>query len=351
LIRTYAKTKIEESLRLNHFRIDVLPFFATPFGINVTFRNLTPTGRWIWLGMCGFMLFHQLLHLGRGRAYALQQSYGVYLSHYLSDNNFPEAKPLDFALIGGFNFSMAMLSAPVVTIIARKYSTKLPMLLGLVGFGVGFIYIPSVAVISQWFDKKRSLANGISAAGSGIGGLMFSLMDGTVMQDMSYAWALRLTAILSVSFLFIATLLIRDRNNAIQPLGRGFDIKLLRRTDVLLLLLWAFISMFGYIALLFSLPDYAHSMRLSDTQATTVNAILNLGTAVGRPFIGIISDRFGRIEVAGLLTCACGIICFVIWLPATSYGVLVLFAFVGGAIFGSFWIASHISSMLIYMCL
>ncbi|KAJ5201723.1 major facilitator superfamily domain-containing protein [Penicillium cinerascens] len=291
-------------------------------------------------------------------------SYGVYLSHYLSDTNFPEAKPIDFALIGGFNFSMAMLSAPVVTIIARKYSTKLPMLLGLgflatgyitasfatriwqlylsqgvlVGFGVGFVYIPSIAIISQWFDKKRSLANGISAAGSGIGGLMFSLVDGTVMQNISYAWALRLTAILSCSILLIATLLIRDRNNAIQPSGRGFDIKLLRRTDVLLLLLWAFISMFGYIALLFSLPDYAHSMGLSDTQATTVNAILNLGTAVGRPLIGIISDRFGRIEVAGLLTCACGISCFAIWLPATSYGVLVLFAFVSGAIFGSFWV-------------
>lgn len=140
---------------------------------------------------------------------------------------------------------------------------------------------------------------------------------------------MRLTAILSCSILFIATLLIRNRNNAIRPSERGFDIKLLRRPDVLLLLLWEFMSMLGYIALLFSLPDYADSMGLSDTQATTVNAILNLGTAVGRPLIGIISDRFGRIEVAGILTCACGISCLTIWLPATSYRVLVLFALEG----------------------
>jgi MFS family permease len=259
---------------------------------------------------------------------------------------------------------MAMLSAPVVTILARKYSTKLPMLLGLVflatgyitasfatriwqlylsqgvlvGFGVGFIYIPSIAIISQWFDKKRSLANGISAAGSGIGGLIFSFMDGAVMQKISHAWALRLTAILSCSILFIAVLFIRDRNNAIRPSERGFDIKLLRRPGVLLLLSWSFISMLGYIALLFSLPDYAHSIGLSDSQATAINAILNLGTAVGRPLIGIISDRFGRIKVAGLLTCACGIFCFAIWLPATSYGVVVFFALFSGAIFGSFWV-------------
>lgn len=290
----------------------------------------------------------------------------MYLSYYLSEDIFPEASPIDFALIGGLNFSIAMLSAPVVTIVARKHSTKLPMLLGLgflatgyvsasfskriwqlylsqgilVGFGVGLIYIPSIAIVSQWFDKKRSLANGISAAGSGIGGLIFSFMDGTVIQKISHAWALRLTAILSCSVLFIATMLIRNRNDAIRPSQRGFDIELLRRLDVLLLLSWAFISMLGYIALLFSLPDYARSMGLSDAQATTVNAILNLGTAVGRPLIGVISDNFGRIEVAGLLTCACGISCFAIWLPATSYGVLILFACVSGAIFGAFWAVS-----------
>lgn len=299
----------------------------------------------------------------------------MYLSHYLSDNIFPGASPIDFALIGGFNFSMAMLSAPVVTIIARKYGTKLPMLLGLgflatgyisasfakevwqlyiaqgvlVGFGVGFIYIPSIAIISQWFDKKRSFANGISAAGSGIGGLIFSLMAGTVIQKISYAWALRFTAILSCIILFIATLLIRNRNNAILPSERGFDIKLLRRLDVHLLLLWAFFSMLGYITLLFSLPDYAHSMGLSDTQATTINAILNLGTAVGRPLIGITSDRYGRIEVAGLLTCACGISCLTIWLPSVSYGVLVLFALVSGAILGTFWVVSSSNASRYYM--
>jgi nitrate/nitrite transporter NarK len=145
---------------------------------------------------------------------------------------------------------------------------------------------------------------------------------------------------ISCSILTIATLLIRNWNEAIRPAQRGFDFKLLRRLDVALLLSWAFISMLRYISLLFSLPDYAQSTGLSDTQAMTVSAILNLGTAFGRPVIGIASDRYGRIEIAGLLTCACGISCFAIWIPATSYGVLVLFAFVSGAIFGVFWVVS-----------
>lgn len=297
----------------------------------------------------------------------LSQSYGVYLAYYLSEDYFPEATSIDFALIGGFNFSMAMLLAPAVTIIARKYSTKLPMLLGLgllaagyvsasfskriwqlylsqgvlIGFGVGFIYIPSIAIISQWFDKKRSLANGISAAGSGIGGLIFSFMDEEIIQKISLAWALRLTAIISCSVLIVAILLIRNRNKAIQPSQRAFDIKLLRRLDVLLLLSWSFLSMLGYITLLFSLPDYARSIGLSDSQASTVNAILSLGTAIGRPLIGVGSDYLGRIKVAGGLTWLCGITCFAIWLPASSYGVLLFFAFINGAILGVFWVVSR----------
>jgi len=105
---------------------------------------------------------------------------------------------------------------------------------------------------------------------------------------------------------------------------------------VLLLLSWALISTLGYITLLFSLPDYAISIRLSRVQATQITAFLNLGTACGRPFIGVASDRLGRIEIAGVLTLVCGLGCLVIWLPSASPGVIVFFALISGAIWEVF---------------
>lgn len=262
-----------------------------------------------------------------------------------------------------------MLVAPGVTIFARRYSVQAPMLLGailiatgfisasfarrtwqlyltqgvLIGAGVGCAYIPSTAIISQWFEKKRSLANGISSAGSGIGGIVYSFTTEAVIGRVSLAWALRITAAVSCAALLVATLLIRTRNREIRPSQRGFDFRLLRRRhpDVWLLLAWGFLSMFGYITLLFSLPDYARSTGLSSAQAAAVSAVLNLGTAIGRPLIGLTSDRFGRIEVAGLLTCASGLACFAIWMPATSYGVLLFFAVIIGAILGVFWVVSQ----------
>lgn len=288
----------------------------------------------------------------------------MFLSHFLSEDRYPKATALDFALIGGFNFSIAMLVAPVVTIAARHFGIHIPMLIGitlltaghvaasfssrvwqlylshgiLIGLGVGFTYIPSIAILSQWFQKRRSLANGISTAGSGIGGLIFSFVSEEVIKDISIAWAFRLTAIISCIMLLIATLLIRSRNETVRPYQRGFDARLLCRYDVQMLLAWSFMSMLGYITLQFSLPDFARSIGLSSSQAATIAALQSFGNAIGRPLIGIFSDRFGRIETAGFLTLICGLSCFCIWLPGTSYGTIIFFALINGAIFGIFWV-------------
>ena len=89
------------------------------------------------------------------------------------------------------------------------------------------------------------------------------------------------------------------------------------------------------------MSDFARSIGLSAEQGTQVIALLNLGTALGRPFIGVTSDKFGRFEVTAGLTMFCGLCCFAIWVPASSYGVTVLFAIISGAILGVFWVVSE----------
>ena len=107
--------------------------------------------------------------------------------------------------------------------------------------------------------------------------------------------------------------------------------------------------MFGYTTLLFSLSDFATSIHLSRSQATDIVGFLNLGTAVGRPLIGILSDRFSRTNTAAVLTLVCGLICFALWLPATSFGLTVFFALICGAILGVFWMFSISSSLLCFI--
>ena len=165
-------------------------------------------------------------------------------------------------------------------------------------------------------------------------------MSDAVIRNISLRWSLRLTATVSCSVLLVATFLIRDRNDIVRPTQRGLDLQLLARRQVIFLLMWSFLITWGYVILLFSLPDYARSVGLSDHQAGILNAVLNLGTAIGRPLIGIASDHLGRIEVAGVITLISGLSCLVIWLPATSYAALIFFSVFIGGMFGIFWVVS-----------
>ncbi|KAG6978866.1 putative transporter MCH2 [Fusarium oxysporum f. sp. conglutinans] len=244
----------------------------------------TPDGGygWVIVGSC-FIL--------NGLTWGVTASFGVYLTEYVSWKKIANAKPMEYGLVGGLNFSCAMLLAPLATHLAGRYPLNAVVLLGcflqsigyvtapfasrtwqlyltqgaLVGSGIGFIIVPSTAVLSQWLSKRRSMANGISSAGSGVGGAAFTWGTAAMIQRQGLNWALRTTGIITFVGIVIATLLLRDRNSQIQPNQRAFDIALLRSKAVVLLLLWAFISMFGYIVLLFSLSEFALAIGLSNT--------------------------------------------------------------------------------------
>ena len=235
------------------------------------------------------------------------QSYGVFLSHYLTYNTFAGATALQYAFVGGLSISLALLVSPVGTICCRKYGTRISLGIGILfqtagllgasfateiwhlflsqgaafGIGMGFLFVSSVGVVPQWFSKRRSFANSISAAGSGLGGLIYSLSTNAMIQSIGLGWAYRVLAIVSCGVNIACTMLIRDRNKEVGAIQLAFDYRLFKRIEFLLLQGWGFFSMLGYIVLLFSLPNYARSVGLTAQQGSVIGAILNLGQ--GKP--------------------------------------------------------------------
>lgn len=161
-----------------------------------------------------------------------------------------------------------------------------------------------------------------------------------MIESLGLPWTLRIIGCISCCVNLLATFYIKDRNAFVRPKQRPFDRDLVCHRSVLWLLAWAFMSMLGYITLLYSLSDFSLSINLDRTKATNITALLNLGTAFGRPCIGVVSDRLGRFEVATGLTFLCGLTCFALWVPATSYALTIIFALVSGAVLGVFWVVS-----------
>ncbi|KIW99402.1 uncharacterized protein Z518_11390 [Rhinocladiella mackenziei CBS 650.93] len=303
------------------------------------------------------------MHLINGFTWGIIASYGVYLSYYISHETFAGASDLDFTFVGGTNFATAMLCGPFVNLCVRKLGTHIPMFCGcfmfsggfvaasfatefwhlvltqgvMVGVGTGLIWLPATPILPQWFNKNRSLAQGIAAAGSGVGGIMFSASTTPMIEHLSLSWSLRITGFVAFGVLFIATLLIRDRNTTIRPRFKALDTALLKRYRVWLLIGYSFFAVLGYISCLYSLSAFAISIGLTQHEGGIVITILNVGTAIGRPFVGVLSDHFGRMTVACILTASNTALAYAIWIPTESYGLLIFLSLILGATSGVYW--------------
>lgn len=297
------------------------------------------------------------------------QTFGVFLAYYLTHDAFPTATSLDYALIGGLQLSVCMLSTVPVNYLSGRFGPRIPMYIGCiiqsggflgisfakdhvyelylgyiaVGLGIGFLYLPAINVISQWFDKKVSIANGIGGAGCGVGGIAFSFAARAAISSVGIGWTLRMLCIVTAVVNALATTFIRSRDKEVEIRYHPFNWRLLRRKGVPLLLTWTFVYQLGYVVVYYSLPDFATTIGLNDSQGATINALLNVGLAIGRLLLGYLGDQFGSVQVAGWGTFANAVMIFAIWLPAKSYGVIILFALLNGAINGLFWTVSGIT--------
>jgi MFS family permease len=309
---------------------------------------------WVCVAACATINAH---------TWGLNSSYAVFLAYYLANNAFPGATPLHYAFIGGLSISQALIVSPIATLTTRVFSTRTTLLIGVVlettsfigasfstriwhlfltqglcfGWGMGFLFVGSVGIAAQWFTTRRSLANGFAAAGSGIGGLVYSLAAQAMIKDIGLPWAFRILGIIAFVVNTCCALLIRDRNTQIGSSLLSFDWRLFKRWEFVGLMVWGFLSMLGYVVLLFSLPNYARTIGLSAQQGSIIGALLNLGQALGRPPIGYFSDNVGRLNMAGMMTFACGVFSLVIWMFAKSFGVVVFFGMLGGTVAGTYW--------------
>lgn len=205
------------------------------------------------------------------------------------------------------------------------------------GWGMGLMFVASFGIPAQWFTTKRSLASGSATCGSALGGLVYSLGANAMIKNIGLSWAFRILAIVSFVINFGSSLLLRDRNAQVKNQPSMFQASLLKNLDFLIVLLWATCSLTAYTIVLFSIPDYGQSKGLSADQGALLGALVNLGQVVGRPGVGFLSDRFGRLNVSTLMTFISGLLCFLFWNFAVEYATIMAFSVVIGLFIGTFW--------------
>lgn len=80
-----------------------------------------------------------------------------------------------------------------------------------IGIGNGCLFCPSLALISTYFLKKRSLALGLAACGAVTGGLIFPVMARELLPRIGFPWTIRAIGFIQMGSLVVSNLLSKPR--------------------------------------------------------------------------------------------------------------------------------------------
>ncbi|XP_069358645.1 monocarboxylate transporter 9-like [Maniola hyperantus] len=184
-----------------------------------------PDGGWGWVVVFASFMVNLI-------ADGITFSFGVFMEHFLDYFGESTGKT---AWIASIFMAMPLLSGPIASFLTDRYGCRRMTIFGsilaaigfiisafvdnietlmftfgiMAGFGLSLCYVAAVVIVAYYFEKKRSLATGISVCGSGIGTFIFAPLSNVLLDE--YGWR-GTTLILAGLFLNMAVcgLLFRD---------------------------------------------------------------------------------------------------------------------------------------------
>jgi MFS family permease len=237
--------------------------------------------------------------------------------------------PRALTAFGALVMGGGLLATAFVTDLAVAYLTY-----GLgVGLGAACAYVPTFAVIGGWFDRWRTQALSIAAAGTGIGMLALPPLCAVIIEHYGWRAAVLVLAVISATVLAACAALVRPvpphaSPAASEPLGR----MLRSRAFLQIYTSWVFGTIALFVPLVF-LPAFAVARGADPVAASWLISIIGGASVLGRLGIGYVARFSGSLLLykGSILAMAAS---YVLWLLVPDYGGLLVFAAVLGVAYG-----------------
>ena len=237
------------------------------------------------LGLMSSMYFY---------AYALEQP----LVGYLSDRLGPRRVVGFWSLVAALGCILFGL-APSITWAAIGR--------GLIGFGVGGVYVPALKAFSQWFHQKEftTMAGLLMAIGN-TGAIVATTP--LALSSKAFGWRMSffLIAAITLSLALVVLLFTRDYDSAVgddtnhtgkpaaKPAASRKQVRIILTSINFWVLFVTFFGIYGiFVTLqgLWATPYLMSVLQADRLQASQLNMILPVGFIVGAPLFGWIADR------------------------------------------------------------
>lgn len=165
------------------------------------------------------------------------------------------------------------------------------------GLGCGCVFVPCVAILPQYFKRRRALANGIAATGSGIGGALYPIMFRQLQLRVGFPWATRVLGFIALATTTFSISLLKVR---FQPQEKRSLIQISAFKDPVyaLFCLSQFIGFCGlYNVLVYIQPFALDNNIMSEHLAFYLVSILNSSSTFGRIIPNYIAGYIGPLNV------------------------------------------------------
>lgn len=194
-------------------------------------RPQIPDGGWGWVVVCSSLILSMIMD-------GISFSFGILFPQLVLEF---KASNSDTSWIGSLFMAVPLLSGPVMSAFVDKYGCRsMTIVCGLIsalgfiisskvnsivlmyltfgtlsGLGLGLGYVTAVVSVAFWFDKRRTLAVGLAASGTGIGTFAFAPLTDWLLYEFGWRGT---TMILGGIFLncCVCGMLMRDPKWIIQ---------------------------------------------------------------------------------------------------------------------------------------
>ncbi|KAL2072059.1 hypothetical protein VTL71DRAFT_11402 [Oculimacula yallundae] len=273
-------------------------------------------------------------------------AFGIFQEYY-SNNILSQKSASDISWLGSFNVFCMFGATAIVGYLNDKYGPRIILMAGstaivfalfmtsickqyyqfflaqglVLGIGMAFVVLPSMAVVPRYFTKHRGLAMGIVVSGSSIGGVIWPIALQHFFESVGFAWGVRICAFMMIPLLTSCILFIRvpptsakdnptterehESKTKIKP-----DLSILKSPILLLLAAGLFLVYLGLFSPLFYITSWTIGLGLDADMGFYMVSIINAISLLGRILPGLWADQIGTYNIMVISAGLSGIISF-----------------------------------------
>lgn len=223
----------------------------------------------------------------------------------------------------------------MMTSLATKYWQVVLAQGIVVGLGNGCLWVPSVAILPQYFSTRKALANGIAAAGSSCGGVIYPIVFHQLQRRVGFGWATRTIAFIALGTLSFSISVMKQR---IMPKQKRklIELEAFKEAPYALYSVAMFLAFMSFYGPIYYIQPYAISTGItSPAFGFYLLPILNALSVPGRVIPNFIADYVGPLNVYIPASFMSGVMALV-WIGVHNMSGIITFACFYGFFSGAF---------------